>query len=62
MIPCLGLGSILSSKKIRFELSDTNFVLIPTAEVPLTNYYRDEILDGKELPIYLHSYESIIPL
>ena len=26
--------------------------LIPTAEVPLTNYYRDEILDGKDLPIY----------
>lgn len=26
--------------------------LIPTAEVPLTNFYRDEILDGAELPIY----------
>ena len=25
---------------------------IPTAEVPLTNYYRDEIIDGKDLPIY----------
>lgn len=26
--------------------------LIPTAEVPLTNFYRDEILDGAQLPIY----------
>ena len=32
------------------------FYLIPTAEVPLTNLYRDEILDEKELPISLTAY------
>lgn len=32
---------------------DDPLTLIPTAEVPLTNYYRHEILDGSKLPIYL---------
>lgn len=47
-----GTGQYPKFKEDTFELADTNFVLIPTAEVPLTNYYRDEILDGKDLPIY----------
>ena len=47
-----GTGQYPKFKEDTFELSDTNYVLIPTAEVPLTNYYRDEILDGKDLPIY----------
>ena len=42
-----GTGQYPKFKEDTFELSDTNYVLIPTAEVPLTNYYRDEILDGK---------------
>ena len=46
-----GTGQYPKFKEDTFELADTNFVLIPTAEVPLTNYYRDEILDGKDLPI-----------
>ena len=47
-----GTGQYPKFKEDTFELADANFVLIPTAEVPLTNYYRDEILDGKDLPIY----------
>ncbi|HEP1475597.1 TPA: serine--tRNA ligase [Streptococcus pyogenes] len=47
-----GTGQYPKFKEDTFELADTNFVLIPTAEVPLTNYYRGEILDGKELPVY----------
>ena len=47
-----GTGQYPKFKEDTFELKDTNYVLIPTAEVPLTNYYRDEILDGKDLPIY----------
>ncbi|ERL63718.1 serine--tRNA ligase [Schleiferilactobacillus shenzhenensis] len=31
---------------------DEPLTLIPTAEVPLTNYYRGEILDEKQLPVY----------
>lgn len=33
--------------------ADDEMTLIPTAEVPLTNYYREEILDGADLPISL---------
>src|SRR6185312_6588458 len=35
---------------------DKNFYLIPTAEVPVTNLYRDETLDGARLPISLTAY------
>jgi seryl-tRNA synthetase len=35
---------------------DKNFYLIPTAEVPVTNLYRDETLDGSRLPISLTAY------
>ncbi|MCL2858799.1 MAG: serine--tRNA ligase [Streptococcaceae bacterium] len=48
-----GTGQYPKFKEDTFELKDDRgFVLIPTAEVPLTNYYRDEIIDGAELPIY----------
>jgi seryl-tRNA synthetase len=36
-----------------FHLSGTPYYLIPTAEVPLTNIYRDEIIDEAMLPMYL---------
>jgi len=35
---------------------EKNFYLIPTAEVPVTNLYRDETLDGARLPISLTAY------
>ncbi len=47
-----GTGQYPKFKEDTFELADSDFVLIPTAEVPLTNYYRNEIIDGSELPIY----------
>ncbi|MGX9799157.1 serine--tRNA ligase [Pediococcus acidilactici] len=34
-----------------YEIKDEQLTLIPTAEVPLVNYYRDEILDEDQLPI-----------
>ncbi len=34
------------------------FYLVPTAEVPLVNLYRDEILDGDELPVSLTAYTA----
>ncbi|WP_218654063.1 serine--tRNA ligase [Streptococcus pluranimalium] len=48
-----GTGNYPKFKEDTFEIADEErpFVLIPTAEVPLTNYYRNEIIDGKELPI-----------
>lgn len=48
-----GTGQFPKFKEDVFQLQDErNFVLIPTAEVPLTNYYRDEILEEAELPVY----------
>jgi seryl-tRNA synthetase len=38
------------------EFKDNDHWLIPTAEVPVTNLYRDEILDGARLPICLTAY------
>src|SRR5258708_19748476 len=35
---------------------DRGFALIPTAEVPVTNYHADEILDAKDLPINYAAY------
>ena len=37
---------------------DKDLWLIPTAEVPVTNLYRDEVLDGARLPISLTAYTS----
>jgi seryl-tRNA synthetase len=34
-----------------FKLRDSDYYLIPTAEVPVTNIYRDDIIDGSRLPI-----------
>ena len=40
----------------RVPHGDKNLYLIPTAEVPVTNLYRDETLDGARLPISLVAY------
>ena len=41
-----------------FKLEGTNYYLIPTAEVPVTNMYREKILDGKTLPICHCAYTA----
>lgn len=38
------------------QVADRELFLIPTAEVPLTNIYRDEILDKEKLPVYFTAY------
>lgn len=48
-----GTGQFPKFKEDVFHLTDSRqFSLIPTAEVPLTNYYANEILDSDQLPIY----------
>lgn len=47
-----GTGQFPKFKEDVFQMQDSDLTLIPTAEVPLTNYYQDEIIDAKELPIY----------
>src|SRR5438093_3438660 len=39
-----------------FKVRDTDYYLIPTAEVPVTNIYRDEIIDGARLPVKFTAY------
>lgn len=46
-----GTGQFPKFKEDEFKLENTDYYLIPTAEVPVTNYHRDEILDGDKLPI-----------
>ena len=39
-----------------YHVNEDNFYLIPTAEVPLTNIYRDKILSSDEIPVLLTGY------
>jgi seryl-tRNA synthetase len=39
-----------------FKLNQKEYYLIPTAEVPVTNIYRNEVLDEKDLPMYMTAY------
>src|SRR5205085_1500842 len=39
-----------------FKCENTDFWLVPTAEVPVTNIYRDETLEAEELPVKLCAY------
>ncbi|MCL2577915.1 MAG: serine--tRNA ligase [Defluviitaleaceae bacterium] len=52
----IGTGQLPDKEEDMYHLSDTEYYLIPTAEVPLTNIHREEILDGAKLPIYYCAY------
>ena len=47
-----GTGQLPKFAEESFKCADDDLWLTPTAEVPLTNLYRDEVLDGESLPIY----------
>jgi seryl-tRNA synthetase len=47
-----GTGQLPKFEMELFRIADPEFYLIPTAEVPLTNIHRNEILNEKDLPIY----------
>lgn len=51
-----GTGQLPKFESDLFHLDDPDFFLIPTAEVPVTNIFRDEILDNSQLPICITSY------
>jgi len=51
-----GVGQLPKFKEDMFRVENNGFYLIPTAEVPLTNLHRDEILEEKDLPIKICSY------
>lgn len=49
----LGTGQLPKFYEDMFRIEGQEMFMIPTAEVPLTNYYRGEIIDGNKLPVYL---------
>jgi len=51
-----GTSNLPKFEEDLFKVRDTDYYLIPTAEVPVTNIYRDEIIEGERLPIKLTAY------
>ncbi|RKY30716.1 MAG: serine--tRNA ligase [Candidatus Omnitrophota bacterium] len=51
-------GQLPKLEEDMYRLRDDDYFLIPTAEVPVTNIYREDILEEKELPIYYVSYTA----
>jgi len=49
-------GQLPKFEEDLFKLKDHDYYLIPTAEVPVTNIYRDDIIDGDRLPIKFAAY------
>ena len=49
-------GQLPKFQEDLFKLEGWNYFLIPTAEVPVTNIHRDEILKAEDLPIYYTAY------
>ncbi len=54
----LGTGQLPKFEEDAFKVTNTDYFLIPTAEVPVTNMYRDDILDGASLPIKHVAYSA----
>lgn len=53
-----GTGQLPKFAEDMFHVEGTDYYLIPTAEVPVTNFYRDEILDNEMLPKYFTAYSA----
>lgn len=51
-----GTGQIPDKEDMMYTVPRDEFFNIPTAEVPVTNYFRDEILDAEQLPIKFAAY------
>ena len=57
-----GTGNLPKFEADLFRIAgDWDLYLIPTAEVPLTNLHREEILDGRLLPAALHRLHAVLP-
>jgi seryl-tRNA synthetase len=54
----LGTGQLPKLEEDMYKLKDDDLFLIPTAEVPVTNIFRDEIIDEDKLPIYYTAYTA----
>ncbi len=52
----IGTGQLPKFEEDMFKLNRKDYYLIPTAEVPVTNIYRNEVLNETELPMYMTAY------
>ena len=52
----IGTGNLPKFEEDLFKLNDTDYYLVPTAEVPVTNINRDEVLEEEDLPRKYVSY------
>ncbi|MFA5262969.1 MAG: serine--tRNA ligase [Opitutaceae bacterium] len=50
------VGQLPDKEGMMYQTVEDQFYLIPTAETPLTNFYRDEIIEEAELPVYRCAY------
>lgn len=53
-----GTGQLPKFEEDMFKVNNTDYYLIPTAEVPVTNIHREEILEGVEFPIKYTAYSA----
>jgi seryl-tRNA synthetase len=53
-----GTGQLPKFEEDAFKITNTDYFLIPTAEVPVTNLYSDEILNGEDLPLKHVAYSA----
>ena len=53
-----GTGQLPKFEEDAFKVENNGFFLIPTAEVPVTNMYRDEVLNAEELPVKHVAYSA----
>lgn len=54
----VGTGQLPKFEEDAFKVAGTEYFLIPTAEVPVTNMYRDEVLDAADLPVKHVAYSA----
>lgn len=53
-----GTGQLPKFEEDAFAVKNTNYFLVPTAEVPVTNMHRGEVIDKSALPIYYCAYTA----
>jgi seryl-tRNA synthetase len=53
-----GTGQLPKLEEDMYRLKDDDLFLIPTAEVPVTNIFREDVLNEEELPVYYTAYSA----
>jgi seryl-tRNA synthetase len=53
-----GTGQLPKFEEDVFKLQNSDYFLIPTAEVPVTNYHREDILNAEQLPVKFVAYSA----